>query len=104
MFSTVLSATIDGLKVEFVQVEVDASNGLPLFRMVGYLSSEVREAAERVKTAIQNIGIWIPPKKMIINLAPATVKKKGAAFDLPIAAAILISFGYICQKAFCLRY
>lgn len=95
MFSTVLSATLDGLHVEFVHVEVDASNGLPVFHMVGYLSSEVKEAGERVKTAIQNTGITLPPKKLIINLAPATVKKRGAAFDLPIAAAILESFGYL---------
>lgn len=52
-FSTVLSAAIEGLKVEFVRVEADVSNGLPVFHMVGYLSSEVREAGERVRTAIK---------------------------------------------------
>lgn len=92
-FSTVLSASIFGLKVEFVNVEADVSNGLPAFHMVGYLASEVKEAAERVRTAIRNSDLDFPAKKTVINLAPATMKKRGAAFDLPIAVAILISLG-----------
>lgn len=91
--STVLSAAVLGLRVEFVNVEADVSNGLPSFQMVGYLSSEVREAAERVRTAIRNSGLEFPAKKTIINLAPATMKKRGAAFDLPIALGILMSLG-----------
>lgn len=94
-FSTVLSAAIEGLTVEFVHVEADISNGLPMFHMVGYLSSEVKEASERVRTAVRNSGIELPPKKTVINLSPASVKKKGAAFDLPIAAAILASLGLV---------
>lgn len=90
-FSTVLSASMFGLKVEFVNVEADVSNGLPAFQMVGYLSSEVKEAAERVRTAIRNSGLEFPAKKTVINLAPATMKKRGAAFDLPIAVSILLS-------------
>ncbi len=54
MVSTVLSATMDGLKVEFVRVEADVSNGLPMLHMVGYLSAEVKDAGERVRTAIGN--------------------------------------------------
>lgn len=95
MVSTVLSATMDGLKVEFVRVEADVSNGLPMLHMVGYLSAEVKDAGERVRTAIGNTGIRIPPKRIIINLSPATVKKRGASFDLPIAAAILTALGVI---------
>lgn len=90
-FSTVLSAAIQGLRVELIHVEADVSNGLPMFHMVGYLSSEVKEASERVRTAIRNSGIQMPPKKMVVNLAPATVRKKGASFDLPIALAVLAS-------------
>lgn len=97
-FSTVLSAVIQGLKVEFVHVEVDVRNGLPAFHMVGYLSSEVREAADRVRTAIHNSGIDFPAKKTVINLSPATVRKRGAAFDLPIAVAILVALGQIPEK------
>lgn len=92
-FSTVLSAAIQGLHVEMVHVEADVSNGLPMFHMVGYLSSEVKEASERVRTAIRNSGIRLPAKKMIVNLAPATVRKRGASFDLPIALAVLASMG-----------
>ena len=65
MFSTVLSATLRGLFVEFIQVEADTSNGLPMFHMVGYLSSEVKEAGERVRTAIKNSGIILPAKKIV---------------------------------------
>ena len=84
-FYKVHSATILGLKVEFVQVEADAGNGLPMFHMVGYLSSEVKEAAERVRTAMRNAGYTMPAKKIVINLSPACVRKKGSVFDLPIA-------------------
>lgn len=94
-FSTVLSAAVDGLKVECVQVEADVSNGLPVFHMVGYLSSEVREAGERVRTAIRNSGFDYPAKRTVINLSPATLRKRGASFDLPIAVSILVSLGQI---------
>ncbi|MCI8835602.1 MAG: YifB family Mg chelatase-like AAA ATPase [Ruminococcus sp.] len=97
-FSTVLSASIFGLRVEFVHVEADVSNGLPAFHMVGYLSSEVKEAAERVRTAIRNSNLEFPAKKTVINLAPATMKKRGAAFDLPIAVAILVSLGKLSRQ------
>lgn len=92
-FSTILSAAIDGLGVELVRVEADVSNGLPVFHMVGYLSSEVKEAGERVRTAIRNAGYDYPAKRTVINLSPATLRKRGASFDLPIAAAILVSLG-----------
>ena len=94
-FSTVLSAAIEGLKVEFVQVEADVSNGLPVFHMVGYLSSEVKEAGERVRTAIKNSGFDYPAKRTVVNLSPATLRKRGASFDLPIAVSILSSLGEI---------
>lgn len=94
-FSTVMSAVISGLSVELVYVEADISNGLPMLHMVGYLSSEVKEASERVRTAIHNSGIQIPAKKIIINLAPATVRKKGSSYDLPIALSMLSALGEI---------
>ena len=98
-FSTILTASVLGMKVEFVQVEADVSNGLPAFHMVGYLSSEVKEAAERVQTAIRNAGFDYPPKKTVINLSPAAVRKRGASFDLPIAVSILVSLGKIARKS-----
>lgn len=94
-FSTVLSAAIAGLSAEFVHVEADVSNGLPVFHMVGYLSSEVKEAGERVRTAIRNAGFDYPPKRTVINLSPAALRKRGASFDLPIAVSILISLGIV---------
>ena len=98
-FCTVLSASVQGLGVELIRVEADVSNGLPMFHMVGYLSSEVKEASERVRTAIRNSGMKLPAKKIIVNLAPATVRKKGASFDLPIALAVLAAMGYIPEEA-----
>ena len=94
-FSVVLSAGIRGMHVELVHVEADISNGLPVFHMVGYLSSEVKEAAERVRTAIRNADIVLPAKKIMVNLAPATMRKKGASYDLPIALAVLASLGAV---------
>lgn len=94
-FSTILSAAIDGLGVELVRVEADVSNGLPVFHMVGYLSSEVKEAGERVRTAIRNSGFDYPAKRTVVNLSPATLRKRGASFDLPIAVSILASLGQI---------
>lgn len=94
-FSSVKSAALQGLFVEPVYVEADVSNGLPMFHMVGYLSSEVKEASERVRTAIRNSGISIPAKKIVINMAPATVRKRGASFDLPIALSILAAMGIV---------
>lgn len=94
-FSSVASAALQGLGVELIHVEADVSNGLPMFHMVGYLSTEVKEASERVRTAIHNAGLLFPPKKTVINLSPATVKKKGPSFDLPIAMSVLLSVGSI---------
>ena len=94
-FGTVLSAAIQGIKVELIQVEADVSNGLPMFQMVGYLSSEVKEAGDRVRTAIKNSGIDLPARKTVVNLSPATIRKRGASFDLPIAVAVLVSAGLI---------
>ena len=93
MFSSVLSATVQGLSAKFVQVEADVSNGLPMFQLVGYLSSEVKEAGERVRSAIRNSDFVLPPKKVVINLSPANMRKRGSIFDLAIAVAVLTSIG-----------
>ncbi len=90
-FYTILSASIQGIKVEMIQVEVDVGNGLPVFHMVGFLASEVKEAAERVRTALKNTGFMIPARKVVVNLSPANVRKRGTAFDLPIALGVLMA-------------
>ena len=86
MYSTVYSAALDGMRAEMIRVEADVNKGLPMFHMVGYLSSEVKEAGERVRTAIRNAGIFLPPKKIVVNLSPAAVRKRGQLPDAPAVA------------------
>ena len=95
MFCGVMSAEIAGVEAVPVRVEADLSDGLPFFAVVGYVSSQVKEAQDRVKTALKNQGLVLPPKRMIINLAPGDIRKEGTRFDLPIAAAILAALGKI---------
>ena len=95
MFCRVNSIGISGMEGYQVRVEVDVSNGLPGFSMVGYLGSEVREARDRVLTAIKNSGFQCPPRKITVNLSPANIKKEGTAFDLPIAVGVLGAYGWI---------
>ncbi len=95
MYSTTKSALLMGIDTLPVTVEVDLSTGMPVFDMVGYLASEVREAKERVKTAISNSGIVMPPKHITVNLYPADIRKSGTGFDLPIAIALLHALGII---------
>lgn len=95
MFSTILSGAMNGMECRNVHVEADVSMGMPSFLMVGFLGSEVKEAAERVKNAIRNTGVQIPAKRITVNLSPADMRKSGTAFDLPIAAAVLASLGEI---------
>lgn len=98
MFSTVMSAVIYGVESRLVRVEADVSDGLPMFTMVGYVSSQVKEAQERVRTSIRNAGIKILPKRITVNLSPADLKKNGSGFDLPVAIAVLGSYGFIPQN------
>ncbi len=89
MFCRVFGADLCGIEPRIISVEADISDGLPAFNMVGLPSSEVKEAKERVCRAIVNSGIEIPPKKIVINLSPAYIRKSGAGLDLPIAMAML---------------
>lgn len=95
MFASVLSAAIYGMEVREIQVEADVSDGLPSFAMVGFPSAQVREAQERVRTAFKNNRLCLPPKKVTVNFAPADMKKEGAGFDLPVAAAVLAAAGIL---------
>lgn len=97
MTSIVSSVLLTGIEGSMIQIEADVSDGMPIFSMVGYLASEVKEAKERVRIAIKNQGFRLPPKRITINLSPADLRKEGTAFDLPIALAILTSFGYFKQ-------
>src|SRR5512137_2439172 len=89
MLAKVLSGAILGIDAYVVDVEVDIAQGLPVFATVGLPDGAVKEAKERVKSAIKNSGYDFPPKRITVNLAPADVKKEGAGFDLPMAIGIL---------------
>ena len=93
MYSKVLSSAVTGVSGAKVCVEADIHEGLPTFSMVGYLSSSVREAGERVRTALKNSGYLLPAKRITVNLSPADLRKDGSSFDLPIATAILLALG-----------
>lgn len=95
MFSTILSGTVSGVQSCLIHVEVDLSSGLPCFVMVGKLGSEVREAGERVRIALKNSEITIPPMHIAVNFSPADIRKEGTGFDLPVAAGVLQAMGKI---------
>ncbi|MBZ4669423.1 MAG: Mg chelatase, subunit ChlI, partial [Defluviitaleaceae bacterium] len=89
MISKVKSCTLYGINGYLVDVEVDLSEGLPGFDLVGLPDSSIREAKERVRAAIKNSEFLFPIKRITVNLAPADIRKEGSAFDLPIAVGIL---------------
>jgi len=91
MLARVRSGAIIGLDGAIVEVEVDISSGLPSFTIVGLPDTAVQEAKERVRAAIRNSGCTFPMKRIVVNLAPADLKKAGPAYDLPIAVGILLS-------------
>lgn len=93
MLSKVSSNTVIGIDGVAVNVEIDISNGLPMFSLVGLPDNAVRESKERVRTAINNSGYTFPNKRITANLAPADIKKEGAAFDLPIAIGVMQAAG-----------
>ncbi len=95
MFTTTTTGALCGIESCMVQAEVDTAQGMPGFDMVGMLSGEVREARERVRVALKNLGIRIPPVRITVNLSPADIRKEGTAFDLPIAVGVLTSLGLI---------
>lgn len=94
MYRSIITGALQGISASIIRTEVDISNGLPGFSMVGYLGSEVREAKERVQVALKNTGFNIPPKKITVNLSPANFRKEGTAFDVPIAIGVLGAMEY----------
>jgi len=91
MLAKVMSCATIGLEGAIVEVEADISPGLPVFTVVGLPDAAVQEARERVRSAIRNSGCTFPMKRIVVNLAPADLKKAGPAYDLPIAVGILLS-------------
>lgn len=95
MFTHSFCGSIQGIDARMIHVEVDVCEGLPMFSLVGLLSSETREAKDRVRISMRNSGFKIPVKHITVNLSPADIRKEGTAFDLSIAMALLAAFGYI---------
>ncbi len=95
MISKIYTLSLLGIDALLVEVEVDITSGLPYFSTVGLPDNIVRESKERIKSAINNSGYHFPMERIIINLAPAHLKKDGAGFDLPIAVGIMAASGLV---------
>jgi magnesium chelatase family protein len=91
VLAMVRSCAVVGLDGSLIEVEVDITNGLPAFIIVGLPDAAVNEAKERVRSAIKNSGCIFPYKHITINLAPADLRKEGPAYDLPLAVGILLA-------------
>lgn len=97
MLSKIKSISLIGLEGNLIDIQVDISNGIPEFEVVGLPDTSVKEAKKRIESAIKNSGFEFPSKKILINLAPANIRKEGSCFDFPMAIGILIAIGNISQ-------
>lgn len=95
MISRINSIFLMGLDGYVLDIEVDIQNGLPTFNMVGLPDAVIKESKERVRSAIKNSGLEFPKGKVLVNFAPASIKKEGNHLDLPIAISILKACGWI---------
>lgn len=95
MLSIVKSIALHGLQGYLVNIQVDVSSGMPSFEIVGLPDTSIKESKERVKTAIRNSTFEFLSRKIVVNLAPASTRKEGSIFDLPIAIGILIASNII---------
>jgi magnesium chelatase family protein len=95
MLAKSTTASLIGLQVLKIDVEVDTANGLPAVNIVGLPDAAVKESRDRVRAAIDNNGLEFPMQRVTINLAPADSRKEGTHFDLPIALAVLMATGQI---------
>lgn len=95
MYAKSYSAMLLGVNVKLIDVELDISGGLPQFQIIGLASKAIAEAKQRVAVAMQSSGFELAPKKILVNLCPADMKKEGPQFDLAIAALLLKNFNYV---------
>lgn len=95
MLSTLYSAAVLGLEAHPIEVQVDVSAGFPSFTIVGLPDTAIQESKERIRAAIKHFGVSFPDIKVIVNLAPAHVRKAGPSYDFPITLAILASSGHV---------
>jgi magnesium chelatase family protein len=103
MTSHVATVAFQGIEVLPVDVQCQLSNGLPALTVVGLPDKAVAESRERVRAALQALGLALPPKRITLNLAPADLQKEGSHFDLPIALALLLAMGLLPMEDMC-RY
>src|SRR5512140_2109847 len=99
MLARVRTGALLGVGSVPVDVEVEAGQGMPGFHLVGLAGGAVQEAKVRVMATIRNIGVKLPQKRVVVNLAPADLRKEGTGFDLPIAAALLGAVGEVAPEA-----
>src|SRR5260221_7579730 len=95
MLARVASAAVIGIEAAPIDVEVDVAVGLPGCNIVGLADAGVREGRVRIRGALENSGFKLPPRRITVNLAPADLRKDGAAFDLPIAVGMLSASGLV---------
>lgn len=95
----VASFAFAGIEALPVEIQVQIASGLPAFTLVGLPDKAVAESRERVRAALNGLGLSLPPKRILVNLAPAGLQKEGPHFDLPIALALLaamdISYNFV---------
>src|SRR6201997_4630895 len=95
MVQRVSTVAFEGIETRAVDVQVQVAPGLPAFNVVGLPDKAVGESRERVRAALNAIGLALPPKRIVVNLAPADVLKEGSHFDLPIALGLLTIMGVL---------
>ncbi len=98
MLARLSSASLRGLDAEHVAVEVDLSRGLPCWSLVGLPEGAVREARDRIRSAMINSGFEFPLRRITVNLSPADRRKDGSHFDLPIAVTLLKASGQLNEQ------
>ena len=99
MLARIFSCAVIGLEGVIVEIEVDIGRGLPGMTIVGLPDAAVQESRERVQSAIKNAGLPFPRKRVLVNMAPADVRKEGPVYDLPIALGVLVMQGLIEQES-----
>ncbi len=97
MLTQIKSMSILGIEGKLINIQVDVSDGMPSWEVVGLPDTSIKESKQRVRTALKNIGYYVKSRKILINLAPASLKKEGSLFDLPIALGLLCDFGEIIE-------
>ena len=99
MFARVTTVAFEGIEARAVDVQVQIGPGLPAFAIVGLPDKAVAESRERVRGALNAIGLALPPKRITVNLAPADLPKEGSHYDLPIALGLMAATGAVPRDA-----